>query len=808
MPIAQPEPQPQPSPQPLINTKMSYQSPSESPAQQGSNRSSANNTPTPSRRARGLSEAGPVFKPTVEKCKLWHLDRTRSYSLKIYPKVDRGFFLADNDWTCYRRNYFQVSASFTALDLNGGRVELPCFVEVDGQLRSVTSFLINVVSRTANGNKDIELVQHTAKRDKGPQNVPQPRLCEPQDSTMRHEDSFHSVTFERLQFKSATANNGKRRAAQQYHVLIVELYVRCDDNSQIKAAYAESAPLVVRGRAPGHYQAMQNKNAAAGGGSSNQGDDDEERDEKVDFGEQSGVSNNGSNNMNNSNNNNNMNQHDPNGPQHFNNGNVMNVNVNGGFNNQLPQLSAPQPQIQNSNDAAYPPPYQYQGQDAGVQYYQSVNGPVNDVQQQQQQHQQQQQQHQQQQQAGGVPGVAYYTAGQGYDPNGLWNQAPRLPPLVGSNVGGEQGPQNVVAIDDGQVQAPVGDQQAFQQQQQQQQQPQQQLQHPEHYDPQEQQQQLHQQPQHQEQQQQQYQSATGSLEYGYQTYQQDQQQADAQIPVVVEQIKQESVVPSQIDEEVPAVGVVVGGEISDGVEGKIDAAVVDESVVAAEQVEGGEAEDAGFVPELSGELAELGDSSAGENGENGEGEAVAEVEAEAGEDGEGVQQEGENEGEEVVDEVVEPPKLDDDDEIVDKDILADVVNAPVDESLLLDDSMDAERAEDVNAEVDGDDEPLIGAVEGGDGDVGVVAGVKRGRDDADADAGDGGDEGGEVGGDGGDELGLGLDGLEGGEGEGDFGGEDGDGVERAGKRVRMDEAEVLALETGSEEFEDAISGDL
>lgn len=65
------------------------------------------------------------------------------------------------------------------------------------------------------------------------------------------------ATFERIQFKTATANNGKRRAAQQYYFLLVELLA--DVGSQhpdrwIKVAFRMSAPLVVRGRSPSHYQ--------------------------------------------------------------------------------------------------------------------------------------------------------------------------------------------------------------------------------------------------------------------------------------------------------------------------------------------------------------------------------------------------------------------------------------------------------------------------------------------------------------------------------------------------------------------------
>ncbi|KAJ1542411.1 hypothetical protein HK405_010004, partial [Cladochytrium tenue] len=178
---------------------------------------------------------------------------------RVYPKIDRGFFMSEGDWTCYRRNYFQVSATFTAMDMTGLTVGLPCYVEKEGMLRSVTGFLVNVTSKTASGSREIELVQHTAKRDKGPQNIPQPRICEPQDSSLRHDDSFHSVTFERLQFKAATANNGKRRAAQQYHVLVVEVVVQCDNGLRFTVAASESSPLVVRGRAPGHYAQMETK---------------------------------------------------------------------------------------------------------------------------------------------------------------------------------------------------------------------------------------------------------------------------------------------------------------------------------------------------------------------------------------------------------------------------------------------------------------------------------------------------------------------------------------------------------------------
>ncbi|KAJ1550465.1 hypothetical protein HK096_006792, partial [Nowakowskiella sp. JEL0078] len=220
--------------------------------------SSPTPSPAPSRRSRGIQESGPYFRDTEQIQRIYSIDRARKLVvLLMFPKIDRGFFLADNDWTCYRRNYFQVSCSFTALDATGQRLDLPCFVQTEAGWWTVTQFMINVTAKTSTNTRDIELVQHTAKRDKGPQILPQPRPCDPQSTPVlnfrQDPESRAVVTFERLQFKSATANNGKRRAAQQYHLILLELFARCENGTIIKVAACESAPLVVRGRAPGHY---------------------------------------------------------------------------------------------------------------------------------------------------------------------------------------------------------------------------------------------------------------------------------------------------------------------------------------------------------------------------------------------------------------------------------------------------------------------------------------------------------------------------------------------------------------------------
>ena len=66
-------------------------------------------------------------------------------------------------------------------------------------------------------------------------------------------------TFERIQFKQATANNGKRRTPQQYYHLLVELHinVRTQNNPHwIKVAQRKSTKIIMRGRSKGAAQAV------------------------------------------------------------------------------------------------------------------------------------------------------------------------------------------------------------------------------------------------------------------------------------------------------------------------------------------------------------------------------------------------------------------------------------------------------------------------------------------------------------------------------------------------------------------------
>jgi meiosis-specific transcription factor NDT80 len=239
------------------------------------------------------ASAGPPLNPTELVLQLQTTDGT-PVRAEILGKVDKGFFMADNDWTCYRRNYFQLSCSFTVHPfLPPSNLQ----VMYNGSPHQVHGFSMSIAAVVdGRDGRAIDLVQHTPKRDKGPQVKPervtlaarphptqQPYGPGGSENSMSqrsmYDHAYHQnsgqpgieYTYERIQFKCATANNGRRRAAQQYYHLLVELSV--DIGAQmgeaarwVKIAQRISAPVVVRGRSPGHYHSeRRHSNASAGG---------------------------------------------------------------------------------------------------------------------------------------------------------------------------------------------------------------------------------------------------------------------------------------------------------------------------------------------------------------------------------------------------------------------------------------------------------------------------------------------------------------------------------------------------------------
>ncbi|RAL03426.1 NDT80 / PhoG like DNA-binding family protein [Aspergillus ibericus CBS 121593] len=219
----------------------------------------------------------------------------QSIKPEIQAKIHKGFFQVDDKWTCYRRNYFSVSCSFSLHPWPSQ----PLYVKFSDQATERVLSWSMSISAIVNAQigESRELVQHTPKRDKQSERKPAKVVLQPsqppplvlghgassnssphsfslasQSSGMSLEYSPYTSTaqptqpptqhtFERIQFQKATANNGKRRAQQQYYNLVVELYAEItspvgagEPTQLIKIARRLSHPMVVRGRSPGHYK--------------------------------------------------------------------------------------------------------------------------------------------------------------------------------------------------------------------------------------------------------------------------------------------------------------------------------------------------------------------------------------------------------------------------------------------------------------------------------------------------------------------------------------------------------------------------
>ena len=240
----------------------------------------------------------------------------------IQASIEKNVFLQDEHWTCYRRNYITVSCHYT---LAGCSPESTIYLDHhnDSSIPRVQVQAFGVcLSATQDrpGGKTVGLIGHTAKRDRGPQlevtivKLPPASPNVHPDSSMSHFQSSNPgphlplqndrsssgrdengnpirpsssanhpsqplnthYQFERIQFKQATANNGRRRATQQFYHLNVELHAQIKrpqtgELTWVKVGERVSEAMVVRGRSPGHYKPRSHDGSSGASGGAGHG---------------------------------------------------------------------------------------------------------------------------------------------------------------------------------------------------------------------------------------------------------------------------------------------------------------------------------------------------------------------------------------------------------------------------------------------------------------------------------------------------------------------------------------------------------
>ena len=176
------------------------------------------------------------------------------------PPVAPGHFphMAPPELTCYRRNLFQVTGSITLprtlhyiLTDRGDRIPIVAQELVISATESVeggTVKLISVPWKTPINSPPIPSEERTEK---------EPTVI-PIDLMSHHDPGVEFVTcpfaWKRLQFRIATANNGRRKELQQHFVARLKLVATLSSGDRVTIAEARSAAIVVRGRSPRNFQ--------------------------------------------------------------------------------------------------------------------------------------------------------------------------------------------------------------------------------------------------------------------------------------------------------------------------------------------------------------------------------------------------------------------------------------------------------------------------------------------------------------------------------------------------------------------------
>ncbi|KAH6611101.1 ndt80 like dna-binding family [Trichoderma cornu-damae] len=195
----------------------------------------------------------------------------RMQQLELSAQLHGMFFLSEMpstasdgtalqpELTCYRRNLFQISGSLITprgqlsvvnesnetLPVSSMEVAISAIESVDGN----PVRLIVIPWKTPPPNAP-EISQSP---DQEPAALP---LIPFQDDGSDPEGDYavYPIGWRRLQFRIATANNGRRKELQQHFVLHLKVFGTLSDNSKVVLTESTTAPIVVRGRSPRNFQ--------------------------------------------------------------------------------------------------------------------------------------------------------------------------------------------------------------------------------------------------------------------------------------------------------------------------------------------------------------------------------------------------------------------------------------------------------------------------------------------------------------------------------------------------------------------------
>jgi acid phosphatase len=211
----------------------------------------------------------------------------RRTSISLSAQLHGMFFLAESPWTtspaenappqqgaeltCYRRNLFQITGSVTLprslryiMTEQGDRIPILAQELTVSATESVEGNSIKIISvpwktPAANTNSSIEDSNHpiatnsssNPKVEKEPPPIPLDIMA---GQDLDTDYATFPIAWKRLQFRVATANNGRRKELQQHFVVRLKVVATLSTGAKIPICEVQSGPVIVRGRSPRNFQ--------------------------------------------------------------------------------------------------------------------------------------------------------------------------------------------------------------------------------------------------------------------------------------------------------------------------------------------------------------------------------------------------------------------------------------------------------------------------------------------------------------------------------------------------------------------------
>lgn len=198
------------------------------------------------------------------------LNRT---SISMSAKLDGSFLASESilraspasegpppviELTCYRRNLFQIEGTVIIPNTlryiitdEGNRIPIFALELGASATESVEGQPAKIISVPWKTPTALNGEQPEEKAEKEPATFPLD-IMSSQDPDSEY--TTFPFSWRRLQFRNATANNGRRKELQQHYTLKLTIYATLSTGHKIALCDAVSGPIIVRGRSPRNFQ--------------------------------------------------------------------------------------------------------------------------------------------------------------------------------------------------------------------------------------------------------------------------------------------------------------------------------------------------------------------------------------------------------------------------------------------------------------------------------------------------------------------------------------------------------------------------